>query len=180
MDFNLSHLLKNKDSLWVSVIFYLLCALLIILIFSYFIITLKVNLQTQKINDIDKRTVTDGIYQQKINEKKVLDYKKKIDGFSLIFSNHKISSDIFNLIEENTLPKIWFSNFDMSQSTNKIKLSGEAEDMETLGRQVQVFEKNKDYIKSTNILDSQVEPSGKIRFTLSLSLDPSIFAYSQK
>ena len=177
MSFNLLNIFKNKESSWINAIFYFFCALLIILVFIYFIMTLKIYIQTQKIDNIDKKAVTDGMYQQKIDEKKIIDYKKKIDDFSSIVSNRRISSNIFNLIEENTLPKIWFSDFDMLQSANEIKLLGESEDMETLGRQLQVFEKNKDYIKSTNILDSQIEPSGKIRFTLKLSLEPKIFSY---
>ncbi len=180
MDFNLSYFLKNKDSLWVSVIFYFLCAFLVALIFSYSVITFKVRLQNQEMNELDNRIATYGMSQKKIYEKKIIDYKKKIDDFGLIINNRKISSNIFSFIEENTLPNIWFSNLNILQSANEIKLSGEAENMETLSNQIQVFERSQDYIKNINILNSQVEPSGKINFILSLSLDPKIFTYQKK
>lgn len=180
MNFNLLNLLKNKESLWMNVAFYFFCALLVVLIFSYYILSLKVYFQNQRVNDLNNRMAVYGLSQQKMDEKKVLDYKKKIDDFSLIISNHKISSNMFSFIEKNTLPDVWFSDFDMSQSSNEIKLSGEAKNMETLSRQIQVFERNQDYVKNINILNFQTEPSGKINFILNFSLNPKIFVYGDK
>ena len=116
-----------------------------------------------------------------MNEKKVLDYKKKIDDFSVIVRNHSISSNIFSFLEESILPDVWFSNFDMSQSNNRIQLAGESKDMKTFSRQIQVFEKSQDYVKDINIsvLDSQVNEEGRVRFVLSFSLDPKIFTYKR-
>ena len=115
-----------------------------------------------------------SLYQQRIDENSIIDYKKKIDDFSLIIKNHKVSSNVFNFIEENTMSNVWFSNFDMSQSTYEIKLSGEAENIETLSDQIQTFENNKDNVKNINVLNSRVDANGKIRFLLSISLNPEI------
>jgi len=156
--------------------FYFLSSCLIVAIFTYFLFTIKVNIQTQEINEIDKKMLNYSIYQQKENEKTIVSYQKIINDFSSIIKNRKISSRLFDFIEKNTLPNIWFSNFDMSYSTNDIKLSGEAENMETLINQINFFEENKDYIKSINILNSQINSNGKIKFTLNLSLNYQIFA----
>jgi len=177
MSLNLSHLLKNKEPLWINVIFYLLCSLLIVILFIYSILILKVYLQNQKTDEMNKRMSAYEINRQKIDEKKVLYYRKKINDFDLVVNNHKISSNIFIFIEKNTLPNIWFSGFDMSQSANNIKLSGQSENMETLSRQVQIFERSKDYIKNITVLNSQVDIMGKIGFTLDLRLNPEIFTY---
>ena len=177
MDFKILHFLKNKESLWINIIFYILCALLTIIVFTYFIIMYKVYLQNKEMSELGAKIAAYSANQEKIYEKKVLDYKKKIDDYSKIINNHKISSNVFSFIEERTLPNVWFSEFDMSQGTNEIKLSGETENMETFGRQIQVFEKSQDYIKSIDVLDSQVGASEKIKFILSLSLNPKIFTY---
>ena len=177
MDFKILHLLKNRDSLWINIIFYLLCALLTIVVFTYFIIMFKVSIQNKEIIGLGNKITNYGVGQEKAYEKKVLDYKKKIDDYSVIINRRKISLNLFSFIEEKTLSNVWFSNFSMLQSTNQIKLSGEAEDMEILGRQIQAFERSQDYIKNIDVLYSTVEPSGKIKFTLNLSLNPKVFTY---
>lgn len=177
MELHLIKLFKDKKSLPLHILFQFFCALFTILVFLYALTMIKVYLQNQKINEINKQMVNSDIYHQKIDERKIIDYKKKIDAFSSMVGSHRISSNVFNLIEEKTLPKIWFSNFDMLGSVNKVILSGEAQDIETLSRQVQIFEEDRDHIKNAYILDYQIEPSGKIRFIISLSLHSNIFNY---
>jgi len=177
---NLSDFFKNKDSLLVNTVFYFSCAILIVIIFGYLALEVKVYIQNQGIDEINKRMVGYSLYQQRIDENSIIDYKKKIDDFSLIIKNHKVSSNVFNFIEENTMSNVWFSNFDMSQSTYEIKLSGEAENIETLSDQIQTFENNKDNVKNINVLNSRVDANGKIRFLLSISLNPEIYSYIKK
>ena len=74
---------------------------------------------------------------------------------------------------------IWFSSFNMQGTTNEMKLSGEAKDMETLSRQVEIFEKKQDHIKKIGILDSQINSSGKVVFIIDITLDPKIFNYQE-
>lgn len=177
MDFKIFNLLKNKESLWVSAIFYCVSALLIIIIFTYFLFVYKVYIQNKEMSEIDIKIANYSVGQDKTYEKKVLDYQKKINDYIVIINSHKISSSVFSFIEEKTLLNVWFSDFDMSQSINEIRLSGQTDSLETFSRQIQVFEKSKDYVEKIDVLDSQVESSGKIKFTLSLSLNPQIFTY---
>ena len=177
---NLSDFFKNKDSLLVNTVFYFSCAILIVIIFGYLALEVKVYIQNQGIDEINKRMVGYSLYQQRIDENSIIDYKKKIDDFSLIIKNHKVSSNVFNFIEENTMSNVWFSNFDMSQSTYEIKLSGEAENIETLSDQIQTFENNKDNVKNINVLNSRADANGRIRFLLSISLNPEIYSYIKK
>jgi len=177
MVFNSSYQLKYKESLWIDVIFYFLYALIIAVVFSYFILMVKVYIDSQAVNELDNRTANHEFSQQKIYEKEILDYQKKIDNYSAIVSRYKISSNILSFIEQTTLSNVWFLSLDMSQLTDEIKLSGQAENMEVLGRQIQVFEKSQDYINHIKVFNSDIEPSGKVRFILNLSLNPKIFSY---
>ena len=174
MDFNLPNQLKDK-SLRVNFLFYSALVLLMIAIFCYGIFWLKTYLQNQKIGELDKQISEYGTDQEKLYEKEVLGHKKTIDDFAAI-----ISSNVFVFIEENTLPSIWFSNFDMSKSTNEIKLSGESASMEILSQQVQIFENKKEHVKSISVLESETGANGKIKFILNLSLNPNIFTYGNK
>lgn len=178
MYFHLFNNAKNKESSWIDFAMYIIFALLIGTIFCYFLFVVKIYFQNKEMVNMDKQMALYLTDERKKAEKEVLDYKKKIDGINVIMDNRKISSNVFNLIEANTLEDVWFSSFDMSGLTNKIILSGESETMEIFSRQVQAFEKSEKYIKSVGVTSLQAQPSGKIRFTLSISLDPNIFDYA--
>ncbi len=176
MDLSLFQRLKSRF-VWTDVIFYCFFAVLITIIASYLMFEYKGYLLRAKIKEVDAKIALYGTEGQKDQEKEVFDYKKRIDNFAELMSNHKIASNVFTFIEQNTLPNVWFSVFNMSQTTSEIRLSGEAENMETLSRQGEVFEKNKDYVKSITVLSSQTQASGKVKFILTASLNPNIFLW---
>jgi|SRR3989344_6384395 len=177
---NLNHFYKiEKKSPKIDYFFYLASILLAATVLSYLIFNFKVQLQNKLIQDIEKKSLSLGAGEGQVYNKKVLDYKKKIDDFAIIINNHKITSNIFSFIEENTMSDIWFSSFNMQGTTNEMKLSGEAKDMETLSRQVEIFEKKQDHIKKIGILDSQINSSGKVVFIIDITLDPKIFNYQE-
>jgi len=177
MDFSLFQRLKDRF-VWTDVIFYSFLAVLITIIASYLIFEYKSHLLRTKIKEVDAKIALYGTEEQKEYEKEVFDYKKQIDNFAAIMGNHKIASNVFVFIEQNTLPNVWFSAFNMSQVTGEIRLSGEAESMEALSRQGQLFEKNKEYVKGITVLNSQAQTTGRVKFILNISLDPKIFNYA--
>src|SRR3989344_4039191 len=179
MDFSLFYQLRNSKSRWIDYVFYFTCFLLVAAVFCYSIFTFKVYFQKQKVNELDKKILIYSTEQHRESEKKIIDYKKKIDDFTMIINNHRISLNVFSFIEQNTLPNVWFSSFNVSEIRNEINLAGESENMEALSSQVKIFEGSKDYVKSIGVLNFQVVDQGKIRFTVKLSLDPKIFAYSE-
>lgn len=170
---------EEKKSFWIEVLFYLSLALTVAAIFVWGIVNLQITVQAQKLSDVSKKVDTFSEPAYKETEKRVLDYKKRIDDLTQILSNRKISSHVFSLIEGDTLPKVWFSGFSMSGSENRLTLTGEAENMEVFSRQVQVFEKNDTYVKSVSILNSQIQPDNRVTFSLQLMLDPKIFNYAE-
>jgi hypothetical protein len=114
MNFNLFSQGKGKESRWMDVVFYFMCALLIATICCYGIFLLKVYLQQQNINELDQKMLVYGSPEEKLSEKEVLDYKKKLADYIGIINNHKISLHLFNFIEQNTLPNVWFSSITAS------------------------------------------------------------------
>ncbi len=179
MDFPVLHnKIEEKKSLMTEVAFYLSLILLSVIVFAWAFLNIKMTSQNQQIEELNKRMDAFNIKPYKDAEKEVLDYKKKLDDLGQILTTRKISSNVFSMIEGDTLPSVWFSGFSMSGSDNRITLTGEAETMEVFSRQVQVFEKNDSYIKTVTILGSQIQPTGKVSFSLQLILDPKIFNYS--
>ncbi len=177
MDSGAFYQLKDNQSRWPSVMLYLAIFLLAIVFLIYIVLALKVNIDTKKINDLDIKALLYNTPEQKKVEAKVLAYKKKIDDVSQIINNHKISLNIFNFIEKKTLPSVWFSNLSILEAKNNINLGGESDNMATLSNQIKVLEESKDYVIAISVLNSQITEQGKIKFTLSLTLNPKIFSY---
>lgn len=171
------YFIENKESHLANVFFYYSCIVLVAAFYFYSIFALKVQLQSQEISEINKRILAVYSNGQETAEKKVLDYKNKIDNFSLVLNNHKNSSNVFSFIEAKALPQVYFSNFEISQPENTVKLFGQADTMAAFSRQLAVFEEVKDYVDNITIVSSKVNQIEKVDFVLNISLDPSIFHY---
>src|SRR3989344_22634 len=179
MEFNF-YQIKNRETWWVDAIFYMAGALLAIAIFCYCILAIKIYFQRQQIAAINEKISQYGTPQDKEREKNVLGYKKNIDDFLFILGKHALSSNILVFIENNTLPEVWFSNFNMSEAINELRLSGEAKDMEALSRQLLVFEQSRDYVKKVTVVNSKTlaGTANKVVFLVDISLNPAIFKYT--
>ena len=81
---------------------------------------------------------------------------------------------VFAFLESQTLPEVWFSRINLSERENKIILTGESGNMDILSRQISTFEKN-EFVKKISILNSSVWDSGKIKFSITVDLDPILF-----
>lgn len=169
---------QQQDRSWmINVVFYLMLAGFVLVIFLYGIFYFKVSIVTRATAVIEEKISAYGTEEQKQHEQQVFDYKKKIDDFVVLLGAHKMSSNIFNFLEAKTLPNIVFSDFTMSETRNEIRLLGEADTMATLSQQFTILESATDYIKNISVLNSQIAPSGRIAFVFNISLDPGIFAY---
>lgn len=176
VSFNHQYKAGNKG-LAIDYLFYLSSILLAVVVFSYLIFNFKIRLQSEAVQDIEKKILGLNTEERQAYDKKIIDYRKKINDFAEILNSHRIASSIFSFLEEKTMGNIWFSNFDMQESDSGIKLSGETENMESLSRQIEVFENSKDYVRGVNVLNSQANSGGKISFLLSISFDPKVFDY---
>lgn len=177
-EFNHFYKANDKSSI-IDYLFYFASILLAAAVFSYLIFNLKVQLQIQRIQEVEDKFLSLGKGESQAYKKRVFDYKKKIDDFATILSSHKITSNIFSFIEEKTLNDVWFSNFNMQENTDEIILSGEARDMIVLSQQVKIFEESRNYVKSVDILDSRINSAGRVSFVLNLFLDNKIFNYQE-
>lgn len=178
MDFSAVLQFREKKLWWVDVILYLSVSFLIAVIFCYVIFSVRTSMIKSEIAKETTKLETVGTTQQKEYEKEVLAYQKKINSFKNFLKNIKFASSGFIFMEEQTLPYIWFKNFSFNQQSNTIQISGEAEDMESVSRQVNRFEKN-EYVKSIGLLNFSIGQQARTQFNMSLVLDPKIFKYSE-
>lgn len=176
MDFSVIFQLRTKKFWWIDVIFYFTMSLLIAAVFCYFVFLTKNSFQRRDIEKIDVALQTVGTEQQKEYEKDVLDYQEKISGFMSLLENHEFASNVFAFMQTETMPNIWFKQFSLDKKNSSVQLSGEADSMDALSRQVLDFEKNK-YVKNITVLNSSLGSSARTDFNISLALEQNIFSY---
>lgn len=174
MDFGVIYQLKTRNYWGVNAALYFSIALFVSTIICFFIFDAKTSSLQGKLVEAQKLTESIGTPAQKDLEKKVFDYQKKIDDFAVILAGHEIPSNVFSLIERLTFPSVWFYSISVNNATGNIQLSGETETKDTLIQQVSILE-GSDFITSVSNLSSGVTESGRVKFNLSLSLDPSIY-----
>jgi len=179
MDFSVIFQLRTKKFWWMDVIFYFVISLLIATVLCYVIFLTKNNFQRE---DIKKETAvlqTVGTDQQKEYEINVVNYRNKINDFTVLFKNHEFASNIFSFLQAQTMPNIWFKQFNLDEKNNAVQLSGEADDMNAFSRQVATLENedNKKYIKSIGTLSSSLGESARVEFNINLALNQNIFSY---
>lgn len=174
MNLTIPSYLKNRDW-WIEGLFYLVLSALLVVVFFYGTVAIKVYFYGKKLDELNDKIAAYSSPQEKSYEKEVFSYKAKIEDFTAIVASHKISSNVFAFVEDNTLANVWFSSFSMSEISNEMRLTGEAESMEVLSRQFEIFENSKDYVKSISVFNSQMESSGRVVFVLNVFLDPNIF-----
>lgn len=181
MNFNFSILneLRENKLWWVDVVFYFIISSLMATIFCYLIFTAKIYFQKVKIEDFKASLATIGTDEQKVMEKQVFNYQKKINDYIPLIQNHRIFSNILKYLEQNTLPTVWFSRFSMGSRDADIVLLGETENAETFSRQISVFEAS-EYLTKITILGSTLGDQNRNNFNLALSLDPKIFNFIKK
>ena len=143
MDFLIFYkLLKNNRYWWFDIVFYFLVAFLIALVLSYGIFWIRIVSYQKAINQQIAVLDTVGTEQKKAQEKEVLSYIQKVNDFAGLLQNHRFSSNVFQLIQDKTMPYIWFNQFALDQKNNSVQLFGEADNVENLSRQVDNLERS--------------------------------------
>jgi len=179
MDFSILNVfkeLRENKLWWVDVVFYFIISLLIATVFCYLIFIVKIYFQESKIKDFEASLATVGTDEQKEMEKQIFEHQKKINNYVPLIKDHRISSNVFAFLEQNTLPKVWFSRFSMGGKDANITLSGEAGSVEIFSRQISVLEES-EYLTKITVLGTTIGEQDRINFNLALSLDPKIFTF---
>lgn len=175
--FGIIYQLKTKKFWWLDVVLYFAVALLLATIICFVIFVAKISYQEKKLKDLDNDIAQTGTAEQKELEKKVFEYQKKIDNFATILADHKNPTNILDLFEKIVLPNVWFNNFLITAITTqaaKLQVSGEAESTTALSRQISTLEQS-EFIKDITSLNSESTETGKVRFSIGLSVNPDVF-----
>ena len=164
----------QKLPLWQNILFYFSIAVLIASFLSYFVLDNFIKNSQKILQELGETLAREKTGSQLLLEEEVFNYQKKIADFSQLLQNHLFTSKTLGLLERNSHPKIWFSQYNLDSTKGILALSGEAEDFSVLGQQLLIFKKEP-LIKGLDLSNISVGRKGRVEFTLNLSLAPQLF-----
>lgn len=168
----------EKTPLWQSIVFYFSIFCVLMTVASYFLIDSsikKADKESSKLKaDIDRGKTEDQIEL----EKKVFDYKYKIESLDKLLNERFLSLNFFNFLEKNTHPEIWLREIKVDPRKLQATIIGEGENFQTVGQQISILKNGQGigYLKINNIL---INTSGKIDFEASLNFNEQFFKDSK-
>lgn len=163
---------EAKKTDWAIILLYLLSALFLISTASFFVLSYYSQKIENEIKNVEQKLTKTS--QEDALEKEIILASKQIEDWSKLVDSHAKTSNIFDFLEKNTHPKVWFSNFRMTTAQNLVLLEGQAENFESLGQQLMFF-KGQQSLKEVELSGISLDREGKVGFSLRLVFDPSIF-----
>lgn len=155
-------------------LFYFSLILLTAVIIAIFVFNGSVKNSKEVLAELEKSLESSKTSERIDLENEVLNFQKKIKDFSQLINQHLETSKIFEVLQRNCHPKVWFSQFNLDAKESKVSVSGETQNFESLGQQLLIFQ-DENLIKKVNLEQALITKEGKIKFSLILFLDPQIF-----
>jgi len=151
----------------------IICALMGIIILSAFLY-FTINIKNMG-EDLQEKAEVLTPLRESINqgEQKIIPIKQKIDNYRLLIPSHKSTSDIFTLLEEDCLPKVWFYNFGFMLEDRKVIVSGITDSFTTFEQQIFVLNQNL-LVSDLAISNVFINENKEIDFTIEIVFESSI------
>jgi len=120
-------------------------------------------------------------------EKEKADLMKngELSGFQLrvgvvegLVDKHVYWQDVFDFLEETTLSKVYYRDFDGSLETKTIKMSGTTTNFEKLAEQI-ILLKNHEQVEEIKLMSFRGSEEGVV-FSFQILLDPELWANSEE
>lgn len=162
--------LKNVESLvniWVIVSFVLIIAAVAAYLGLYFyrdkLIQERDSLQTQIVQVDSQRDLA--------MEENFIHLEKGISDLKKVLETRIYPSYLFKMLEELTLPTVWYGNLTANFSEDTLDLKVSANSYNTLAEQVVILQ-NDSRIKEVNFSDAKLEKEGGVASSFRITLDP--------
>lgn len=103
--------------------------------------------------------------------------KENIENFKEFLGNRIYASNLFEILEELTLPQVRFTDLNADLSQAILNLKAEAVNYQTLAKQVVAFEED-ERVKKIEFSEAILETSGRVNSKFTIELNPD-FLYSE-
>ncbi len=161
---------------WQVFMFYFLVFLLIATVIGYFIFLHLISKTTVYLQELENKIESKKGEEMLSLEKEVLYYKKKIKDFAPFLEAHIINSKLFDFLEKNTHPKVFFSDTKIKSVLREVDFKGGTDNFISLGQQISIF-KQSPLVERLKIGNVGFGKKGGIEFDLTLLLNKELFKY---
>lgn len=103
----------------------------------------------------------------------ILGLDRKLRSIKEVLAGHTVSSNIFDLLEQNTLPPVRFNIFTYLADQRRLELTGQAANYGVLAEQVRTLEAL-DEVEDVNFGGLSVGDRGLLSFKMSVVFSPSL------
>ncbi len=174
MPFDIIPKKEIKKTNWLDIIFYISLILLLTACLGFFVLEYSLNQTEEKITQTETRIEQQESTKNKQLEKELLNTQKKINDFSIVLSNHKLNSKLFEFVEKRTHPQVSFSSFNFDSISGRLTLSGTAKNFTTLGEQLLILYAESD-IQTLNVTNISLGENEGVSFGLDITISPQVF-----
>lgn len=99
--------------------------------------------------------------------------RTKINEFSKLFSAHNSPLAALEFLEDNCLPRVWFSGFIFNSEDKQATLSGQTDELATLEQQIAVLREQPEVI-SLKVSNVSIDENEEVGFALNIIFNSSI------
>ena len=107
-----------------------------------------------------------------------LKFQYQLVNLQKLLTSHVIIANLLPLLEANTNQSVSFSSLEVSAVDHKLNLQGVARSYDVLASQLQAFEELPSVVRY-QITSTKLKEGGKVDFTASVILNPSVFVLHQ-
>ena len=162
---------KTKEVSWANIVLYVVLVLLLAFVLSYIFFVFYQQRLQREFRELE--TALQRTPSEKDLEETVLLLKNRIDDSGMLLAQHRLPTRVFDLLEQNTHPRVWFFDVKLNFAIGSLDISGVASNFEVLGQQILIFEQNQS-IKQVKVSRVSVGREGDIRFSLQLVFDKNL------
>jgi Tfp pilus assembly protein PilN len=159
-----------------NILFYISLSLILLSLVFFFLLNNAVKKSAKFLENQEKTLISQRSPEQLDLEKNTLHFREKMKDFGTLFNQHRFTANVFRVLEEITLPKVWFSDFNLTSQPGIIVLTGLADSFNTLGEQLLVLKEDKN-IKNLILSGAKINSQGRVEFNLQIILEPQVFSY---
>jgi hypothetical protein len=168
-----------KTPVIINILFYISILALIVMTVGYFyLINLEKNTQ-DNLSELEKILTEEKIERERELEKEIFGYQKKIKDFSTLLDSHQTFYGLFEFLEKNCHPKVWFSTFNIEAENHELMLTAQAENFQSVEQQILILKDCSDDVLDVELSGINIEEEGAIGFSLKLSLNPELFDFNK-
>ena len=163
----------RKASPLQNILFYFAIGLLLLSISAYFVLGYFIKKSELTLQDLEETLAREKTEEEIILEQEVFGYKRKVEDFSTLISQHTYASRFFNFFENLCHPKVWFSKINLDMTNHRLLVSGKTDTFLILDQQLLIF-RQEELIKETILTKLSIGNEGLVNFTFDLTFNPII------